>query len=375
MHRLLFLFLLFVSAGLSGPAAAQTGSAEGLPPRPSPFQFVNDRGRLMAPGDVKKLESGLRRYAENTGTQVVVVTVPSLGGRDVADYGRALGTAWGVGQRDKNNGVVVLVSAQDRKVTIQPGSGLRDQITPAVTNRAIAQMSPSFKQGNYFAGLRAGLNTIMLAANPGSAPESATGASPATAGTAAGVDAGGAPLDDQGRTPVATAPNDPMLTPPTSEPDSGPGMGTILLIALVVGGIIYFWCACCAAAKQPQWPTTCPRATPTARPISCRITPTTPTTPTTQITPAERPISCPTGLTARPAPAATGPARAPATTALPTRAAWAAVWAWAACWPREPRPRRVPTSAIAWRQATKRRVATWPAMARAPAATTAWVPA
>jgi uncharacterized membrane protein YgcG len=223
-----------VSAGLGQPAAAQTNTG-GLPPRPSPFRFVNDQAQLMAPADAKKLESGLRRYADNTGTQIVVVTVPSLGGRDVADYGRALGTAWGVGQRDKNNGVVVLVSGQDRKMSIQPGSGLRDRITPAVTNRAIGQMSPSFKQGNYFAGLRAGLNTIMLAANPASAPESATGTAPATASAAAG----GAPLDDQGRMPVATAPSDPLLTPPTSEPDTGPGMGTVLLIALVVGGIIY----------------------------------------------------------------------------------------------------------------------------------------
>ncbi|HEX8658533.1 MAG TPA: TPM domain-containing protein, partial [Hymenobacter sp.] len=122
MHRLLFVFLLFVAAGLFGPVAAQSGGAEGLPARPTPFRFVNDQAQLLEPADAKKLESGLRRYADNTGTQVVVVTVPSLGGREVADYGRALGTAWGVGQRNKNNGLVVLISAQERKVTIQPGS-------------------------------------------------------------------------------------------------------------------------------------------------------------------------------------------------------------------------------------------------------------
>ena len=92
MAKLLFLVFLFVSAGLGLPAAAQTGTAD-VPPRPKPFHFVNDEASLMAPADAKKLESGLRRYADNNGTQVVVVTVPSLGGRDVADYARAIGTA------------------------------------------------------------------------------------------------------------------------------------------------------------------------------------------------------------------------------------------------------------------------------------------
>ena len=146
MARLLLLVLLFTSLGLSGNRALAQ-APDGLPPRPAPFRFVNDQAQLLAPADAKKLEGGLRRYADNTGTQVVVVTVPSLGGRDVADYGRALGTAWGVGQRDKNNGVVVLVSAQEHKVTVQAGSGLKSSITPEVTRRIIAQMTPSFKQG------------------------------------------------------------------------------------------------------------------------------------------------------------------------------------------------------------------------------------
>ena len=92
MSRFLLLAFFFIAALPARRAAAQV-DATGLPPRPAPFRFVNDQAQLMAPADAKKLESGLRRYADNTGTQVVVVTVPSLGGRTVADYGRALGTA------------------------------------------------------------------------------------------------------------------------------------------------------------------------------------------------------------------------------------------------------------------------------------------
>ncbi|MGI4886561.1 MAG: TPM domain-containing protein [Janthinobacterium lividum] len=242
MSRLLLLALLFVGA-LAQPAAAQ--SAAGLPARPVPFQFVTDQANLMAPADAKKLEGGLRRYADQTGTQVVVVTVPSLGGRQVSDYGRALGTAWGVGQRGKNNGLVVIVAAQEHKVTIQPGSGLVDKITPALTQRVIAQdFGPNFKQNNYFAGLRKGLSTLMLAANPASNPNKTT-----TAPTAAGAPSTAAPAlsSEAPATPDAAASNmatngggglSTSAVPASAEP-TGPGFGTLALGALGIAAVIW----------------------------------------------------------------------------------------------------------------------------------------
>ncbi|OGX90319.1 hypothetical protein BEN49_07105 [Hymenobacter coccineus] len=244
----MLLALLFVGA-LARPAAAQ--SAAGLPARPVPFQFVTDQAKLMAPADAKKLEGGLRRYADQTGTQVVVVTVPSLGGRQVSDYGRALGTAWGVGQRGKNNGLVVIVAAQEHKVTIQPGSGLVDKITPALTQRVIAQdFGPSFKQNNYFAGLRKGLSTLMLAANPASNPNKTTTPAAAGAPTAAAPAAAAAPaLNSEVPSAAPGAPASNMATnggggltaAPASTDSAGPGIGTgVLLIgAVVMGGLLY----------------------------------------------------------------------------------------------------------------------------------------
>ena len=240
MSRLLFLAFLFVSAGLAQPALAQT---DGMPPRPTPFKFVNDEAQLMQPADAKKLDSGLRRYADNTGTQVVVVTVPTLGGRDVANYGRALGTAWGVGQRDKNNGIVVLVGAKEHKVTIQPGSGLQSVITPEVTSRVINEMTPSFKQGNYFAGLRTGLNTLMVTANPSSAPKKdQTAATTATgaAGSSAATENPATNLSQDNQYPATTT-SEPVNPVPAAEPaSSGLGMGTLLIGALIIGGILWF---------------------------------------------------------------------------------------------------------------------------------------
>lgn len=245
MYRFLVLALLFVGAGLGRPALAQTDG--GLPARPVPFTFVTDQGNLLSAADAKKLEGGLRSYAAKTGTQVVVVTVPTLGSRSVADYGRELGTAWGVGQRDKNNGLVVLIGAKEHKVTIQPGSGLASSITPAVVNRVINQeMTPAFKQGNYFAGLRAGLNTLMVTANPSSDPRKQGGATEGASSTAAASAATSSELTDntastasamqsQTADPVGTQQSD--VSAPVS---SGPGMGTLLIGALIIGGILWF---------------------------------------------------------------------------------------------------------------------------------------
>ncbi|QNP53227.1 TPM domain-containing protein [Hymenobacter qilianensis] len=246
MHRFLFVILLLVSAGLSGPVRGAQQPTDGLPPRPSPFRFVTDQAQLLSPADAKTLEGGLRRYADSTGTQIVVVTVPTLGGRAVADYGRALGEAWGVGQRGKNNGIVLLLSGQERQVTIQAGSGLRAQITPELTNRVISQeMAPSFKQGRYFAGLRTGLNSLMLAANPNYAPQgkqqAATTPGPATLGGAAGsASTDGSSLNNE--LPAASEPASEPYRPAEASPEpSSPGMGigTMAIGALVIGGILW----------------------------------------------------------------------------------------------------------------------------------------
>ncbi|OUJ76110.1 TPM domain-containing protein [Hymenobacter crusticola] len=244
MPRFLFTLLLLVAATLGAPATWAQSATKGLPARPSPFRFVTDEANLLSAADAKTLESGLRRYADNTGTQIVVVTVPTLGGREVADYARALGESWGVGQRDKNNGVVLLLAGQEHKVSIQAGSGLRDRLTPAVISRVINEkMTPSFKQGNYFAGLRSGLNTLMAATDPNpKKDQSQTSAATAATGAAAS--------SEDVSSNLATTPAQPETAPysPTANasdvssptPSAGLGIGTLLIGALVVGGVIWF---------------------------------------------------------------------------------------------------------------------------------------
>lgn len=226
LTRLFALGALLLAAG-AGPARA----ADGIPARPKPFTFVTDQANLLEPADEKKLENGLRRYADNTGTQVVVVTVPSLGGQNVNAFARQLGTDWGVGQKGKNNGLVVLVASQEHKLSIEPGAGLRSTITPSVVQRVIGEMTPSFKQNNYAAGLQSGLNTLLVTANPGSAPKSSATTN-STAATGASASAS---------TPAAQAMNDPASVPQTPVEAPSPGLpwGTLLLGAVVlIGGIL-----------------------------------------------------------------------------------------------------------------------------------------
>lgn len=237
MPRFLLIFLFALATGLSRPAAA----ADGLPARPVPFTFVTDQAQLLSATDAKKLDGGLRKYAESTGTQIIVVTVPSLNGTAVADYARQLGTAWGVGQRGKNNGIVVLLSGKEHQMTIEAGSGLRSAITPELTSRVMSEMTPAFKQNNYFAGLRKGLNTLMLAANPSSDPRKngAATTSTATASSPAPAVSNSTNLRDNTASNPTTSTPAAYPTAPAEPASSGLGMGTLLIGALVIGGGIW----------------------------------------------------------------------------------------------------------------------------------------
>lgn len=234
MSRFFGFLLLALAVGLSSPAAA----ADGIPARPEPFTFVTDQANLLSAADAKKLESGLRKYADNTGTQVVVVTVPSLNGTKAADYARQLGTAWGVGQRDKNNGIVVLLSGKEHQMSIEAGSGLRSAITPELTQRVMSQdMAPAFKQGNYFAGLRKGLSALMAAANPSSAPRK-NGAAATSTSPAAAADATTTPNATGTASTEPSAPAYPAAEPAPAS-SGGLGIGSLLIGALVIGGGIF----------------------------------------------------------------------------------------------------------------------------------------
>ncbi len=110
------------------------------------------------------LEKRLAAHETNTSNQVVVVTLNSLEGYDIADYGYQLGRYWGIGQKDKNNGVLLIVAPNERKVRIEVGYGLEGALPDATANSIIQyEILPFFKTGNYYDGVNSGIKSIFEA--------------------------------------------------------------------------------------------------------------------------------------------------------------------------------------------------------------------
>jgi uncharacterized protein len=123
---------------------------------------VVDQANLLTPAEAQSLSEALAAHEAQTGNQVVVVTVKSLQGLPIEDYGYQLGRAWGVGQKDKNNGVLLIIAPTERKVRIEVGYGLESQLTDAVSKLIIQNiMAPAFRSGQFGPGIAAGTGAIL----------------------------------------------------------------------------------------------------------------------------------------------------------------------------------------------------------------------
>ncbi|MCP4883719.1 MAG: TPM domain-containing protein [Flavobacteriales bacterium] len=165
MHKKLItyssLFLIFVLAGTL-PLKAQ----DYLPEKPKIQTSVYDKAQFLSTNEAKRLEQKLINYSDTTSTQIVVVTINSLEGNEIAMYGTELAHKWGIGQKDKDNGILLLVSKDDRKISIRNGYGVEYLLTDALSRRIIENIiTPAFKQGNYYQGLDEGTDAIMQIMN------------------------------------------------------------------------------------------------------------------------------------------------------------------------------------------------------------------
>jgi uncharacterized protein len=125
-------------------------------------RLVNDYTQTLSAQQIDQLEQKLVAFNDSTSTQIAVVLVKSLEGYDVSDYGVRLAESWGIGGAKNNNGVLVLVSLGDRKVTIQTGYGVEGALPDAITKRIIErEITPNFRAGDYFSGLNEGTNAII----------------------------------------------------------------------------------------------------------------------------------------------------------------------------------------------------------------------
>lgn len=132
------------------------------PKFPSLTGRVIDNANLLSPEVEKKLDAQLEAYEQGTTNQVVVVTLASLEGYAIDDYGYQLGRYWQIGQKGKNNGVLLIVAPKERKVRIEVGYGLEPLLTDALSNTIIQNVIlPQFKKGDYQQGIVDGTQSIL----------------------------------------------------------------------------------------------------------------------------------------------------------------------------------------------------------------------
>ena len=136
--------------------------AANYPDRPNPPRLVNDLAGMLNPAQAEALEQKLNNYNDSTSTQIAVVTINSLDGMEKAQYATELAEKWGIGNKHKDNGILILVSKTDRQIFIATGRGVEEKLPDAICEQIIAhKIKPAFKAGDYYSGLNAATDEMI----------------------------------------------------------------------------------------------------------------------------------------------------------------------------------------------------------------------
>ena len=160
IHKILISLLLVISGF--------TVTAQNIFVRPEPARLVNDFAGILNATQVNELENALVAFNDSTSTQIAVVIVKDLMGYDANQLALEIGRKWGVGQKGRNNGVVILIKPKVGNsrgaAAIQAGYGMEAKITDALSKRIIElEAIPQFKENNYYGGIIASVKAVMLA--------------------------------------------------------------------------------------------------------------------------------------------------------------------------------------------------------------------
>jgi uncharacterized protein len=158
------LFLLFTLLLI----AIGARSADEFPARPEPPRLVNDFAGILSSSQISALENKLDAFNRKSSTQIAIVIVKDIFGYEKGDYTFRLAEKWGIGQKGKNNGILILVkpktdNGETGKIFIAVGYGLEGAVPDIAASKTIinAEMLPSFKSGDYFTGLDRATNVLM----------------------------------------------------------------------------------------------------------------------------------------------------------------------------------------------------------------------
>ena len=132
-----------------------------IPKVPSFQTSVYDYADVLNPTEEKELENKLVRYSDSTTTQIVVITIDDLKGESIGLLTPRWAQEWGIGQEKEDDGILILLSKNDRKIWIAPGYGVEDRLTAGINGELIRNIIiPEFKAGSYYTGLDKGADAI-----------------------------------------------------------------------------------------------------------------------------------------------------------------------------------------------------------------------
>ena len=136
-----------------------------IPQRPSPPRLVNDFTNTLTPEQVQALENKLVAYDDSTSNQIAIVIIPTMNDYPIEDVSLRILREWGVGNKEKNNGIVILIAKEDRKIRIETGSGLEGAVPDIIAKSIIDNdITPNFKAGNFYRGLDEATDDLIKAA-------------------------------------------------------------------------------------------------------------------------------------------------------------------------------------------------------------------
>ena len=125
---------------------------------PKPTGYVNDTAGLLSAGVKLKVEQFLQGFEASDSTQITLLTIPTLEGESLEDYSQQVFDSWNLGQSGRDNGALLLIAKDERKVRIEVGYGLEGRLTDLLAGRIIDnEITPKFKQGDFDGGIVAGI--------------------------------------------------------------------------------------------------------------------------------------------------------------------------------------------------------------------------
>jgi uncharacterized protein len=124
--------------------------------------YVNDYAGMISPGAKERLEGELKAFEQSDSTQLVILTIPSLQGETIDGFGIKVAEAWKIGQKNKDNGIILLIAKQEHKIRIEVGRGLEGRLTDLLAGRIVdLVIAPRFKRGDFDGGFVAGVSALI----------------------------------------------------------------------------------------------------------------------------------------------------------------------------------------------------------------------